>query len=294
MTNTPGSAPLSVVVITYNEEENIGACLESVAGWTDDIFVVDSYSTDATVQIARRYTDKIYSHPFESFAAKRNWALDNLPFGYDWVFFLDADERFTPELRNEISQVLADGAPGFSAFYVNRAFIFMGCWLKHGGFYPGRLIKLVRRGRARLVDARPREYFVVNGQTGVLRHDLIHDSVKNLTWWTAKHNDYATREAQEFLERRGRAALRAAERMGYLEANRRIRLRDAWDRMPMFIRPFLMFSYRYVFRLGFLDGIPGLIYCVLHDLWYPFLIDAKCKELQSEATSSSFSLPNYD
>jgi len=280
------SAPLSLVVITYNEEENIATCIESVFGWTSDIFVIDSYSNDATTQIAKNYTDKIYSHPFESFAAKRNWALDNLPFTYDWIFFLDADERFTPELRNEIGEVLTGEEPCYSAFYINRAFFFMDRWLKHGGFYPSRLIKLIRRGRARLIDAGLREYFKVDGQVGVLKQNLIHNSVKNLSWWIAKHNDYASKEAKELLEKKGRTALANAEKTGYLEASWRTHLRDIWNKIPMFIRPLILFSYRYIFRLGFLDGIPGLIYCFLHDLWYPFLIDAKCKEIQSKNASA--------
>jgi hypothetical protein len=139
-----------------------------------------------------------------------------------------------------------------------------------------------------VLDAGLREYIVVDGEVDWLHHDMIHDSVKSLGEWTAKHNRYADLEAAEMLSKAGRQNLTMASKERKLEGSTRLWLRhQVWDRLPLLVRPLLLFTYRYVFRLGFLDGIPGLIYCFLHDLWYPFLIDAKCKELQVRVTSPS-------
>ena len=277
------TVPVSVIVITFNGEPDLSACLASVSGWASEIVVLDSFSTDATLTVARRFTPRIYQHVFQSFAAQRNWALDNCPLDQPWVLFLDQDERLTAELRAEIDAVLSSGAAeGLNGFYLKRRFMFMGRWLRHGGYYPGRVLRLLRRGSGRVVDVGLREYVVVEGRVGRLKHDVIHHSVRDLSSWIAKHNRYADVEASamcksvdaDTLETNGGA--RVVERRGY-----QLLRAHLWDRLPPLIRPTLLFFYRYVGRLGFLDGVPGLIYCFLHDLWYPFLIDAKHLELRS-------------
>ena len=284
--------PVSVIVITYNAGSDIVPCLESVSSWAGEIFIVDSFSTDDTVELARRYTANVVQHRFEGFAAQRNWALDNLPLSYEWVLFLDQDERVTPDLAKEIKQAV-DSDSTIAGFYIKRRFMFMGRWLRHGGCYPLAVLRLFRRSLGRVVDAGLREYVVVDGEVGWLRHDMIHESVKSLGEWTAKHNRYADLEAIEMLSEAGRQNLAIASKEHKLEGSTRLWLRhQVWDRLPILVRPLVLFTYRYVFRLGFLDGIPGLIYCFLHDLWYPFLIDAKCKELQLKAASCSS--PNHD
>ena len=192
-----------------------------------------------------------------------------------------------PDLAEEVKRVLNDNS-NLAGFYIKRRFKFMGRWLKHGGYYPGAVLRLFRHKKGRVVDAGLREYVVVDGAAGWLKHDMIHDSVKSLGDWTAKHNRYSDVEASEMISAIGQQNLTAAQQSGMMEGSRRLWLRQQiWDRMPILARPVLLFTYRYVFRLGFLDGVPGLIYCFLHDLWYPFLIDAKCKEFQSRATQLS-------
>ena len=274
-----GRAPLSVIVITYNAGLDIVPCLESVPSWAGEIFIVDSFSTDDTVELARRCTANVVQHQFEGFAAQRNWALENLPLGYEWVLFIDQDERVTPELAEEIRQVIA-GDSTIAGFYIKRRCVFMGRWLKHGGHYPNAVLRLFRRSLGRVVEVGVREYVVVNGEMDWLRHDMIHESVKSLGEWTAKHNRYADLEAAEMLSKAGwQNLLATANKERRPEGGTRLWLRhQVWDRLPILGRPLVLFTYRYVFRLGFLDGIPGLIYCFLHDLWYPFLIDAKYLE----------------
>ena len=282
----PMLVPLAVIVLTFNGEPDLEASLASVAGFADEIFVLDSFSTDRTLEIARRFTDRIYQHRFEGFAAQRNFALQSLPLTHDWTLFLDQDERLTPELRDEIAGVVQDRMSEVQGFYINRRFIFLGRWLRHGGYYPGRILRLFRRSRGRVVDAGLREYVVVNGVVDVLRHDMIHDSVRDLASWTAKHNQYSDVEARELIFGTGRRNLDMAAQDGSLERGRTLWVRrQIWDRLPLLIRAGFLFVYRYVLRLGLLDGVPGFIYCVLHDLWYPFLIDAKCRELRQRRVS---------
>lgn len=275
---------MAVVVITFNGEPDLGRCLSSVSGWADEIFIVDSFSTDGTMEAARRFTDRIYHHRFEGFAAQRNWALGNLPISHEWVLFLDQDESLTDELRAEIAGLLRDGVADVNGFYIKRRFMFMGRWLRHGGYYPGSVLRLFRRDSGRVVDAGLREYVVLEGRVGALQRDMVHHSVRDLSSWIARHNRYADLEAAELMARTGRKNLKAARGTGVLERRRYLWLRThVWDRLPPLIRPLFLFFYRYIVRLGFLDRVPGLIYCFLHDLWYPFLIDAKHRELRLQS-----------
>lgn len=276
------TVPVSVVVLTYNSEPDLDGCLGSVAGWAGEIFVVDSFSQDATVDIAKRHGAHVYTNRFQGFAAQENWACEHLPLSYEWALFLDADEAVLPELRDEIGALLTDGEPREAGFYLRRRFVWMGRWLRHGGYYPVDELQLFRRSLCRVVDAGLREYNAVQGTVGRLRHDLVHESRKGLAYWIQKHVMYARREAEEQFNGYGAARLRAAAQPGiHLEGTGRNRFREqAWNRVPLFVRPLLLFTYRYVMRLGFLDGIPGLTYCFLHELWYQFLIDLNLWELR--------------
>src|SRR5436190_20781869 len=143
------SAPLTVVVLTFNEERNLAACLESVTGWTRDVFVVDSGSSDGTLAIAARFGARVVAHPFETHAAQWQWALHTLPVATDWVLGLDADQRVMAELRDEIVTTL-ESSEGIDGFFVNRRQIFRGTWIRHGGYYPKYLLKLFRRSKVHL------------------------------------------------------------------------------------------------------------------------------------------------
>src|SRR4030043_1957706 len=170
----PDKTPLSVIILTYNEEKNIEDCFKSVYNWAAEIFIVDSFSTDITLDIAKKYTDKIYQNKFESYSKQRNWALDNLIFSNDWVFFLDADEKPSDELKNEIKNILPKVQSEINGFYIKRRFIFMGRWIKHGGYYPTWLLRLFKYKAARCQERKVDEHFIVRGKTMRLKHDIIH------------------------------------------------------------------------------------------------------------------------
>jgi glycosyltransferase involved in cell wall biosynthesis len=277
-------APIAAIILTHNEEDNLGPCLASLAGWIGELFVVDSGSTDATRAIAERHGARALDHSFETHARQWLWALGHVPFGHEWVLALDADQRVTPELREEIVTLFAGGGAaldGVHGLYLNRRQIFRGRWIRHGGYYPKHLLKLFRRGQVRidegdLID----HHFYVTGPTRVLRHDLVEDNAKerDIGFWTDKHNRYATLQARVELSRRGHAPV--AARLWGTPDERTAWMKRLWDRLPLYVRPFLYFVYRYVLRFGFLDGKEGFVFHFLQAFWYRLLVDIKLDELR--------------
>ncbi len=292
------TVPVSVVFLTFNEEANIESCLAAVAGWAREILIVDSGSTDSTLEIARRYGAQCFYHRFERHTRQWNWALRNLPFCCEWAFCLDADQCLTPELKQEVAALLRSGnAPeGVDGYYVTRRQIFRGRWIKHGGYYPKRLLKLVRHQSAwcdenELLDSR----FYVEGRTALLHHDLIEDNRKedDISFWTAKHIRYAELQAQEeVLRREGPARWNARPSLFGNPDQRSLWLRRLWYRhMPLYVRPWLYYFYRYFLRLGFLDGKQGFIFHFLQALWFRLLVDIKIAELRRDATRGPTDTP---
>ena len=186
---------IAVIILTYNEEANIKQALDSVAGWADEIFILDSLSTDRTLEIAREYGCHIAQNKFENYAKQRNYALDHLPIHSEWVLFLDADEWLPDALKQEISTLIAI-TPEENGFYINRRLIWMGRWIRRG-YYPSWILRLFRYGKGRCEDRAVNEHLIVDGKTGQLRNDFMHEDRKGVTDWIAKHNGYATREALE-------------------------------------------------------------------------------------------------
>ena len=272
--------PVSVVVLTRNEESNIAACLESV-GWAGEVFVLDSLSTDRTVEICEALRSRVYSHPFEGYAAQRNWALDNLPFSNDWILMLDADERIPESLAEEIGAAVTDPDRACAGYYLKRRFFFLGKWLKNGGLYPTWILRLFKHQRARF-EARPmNEHAILSGTSGYLQRPFDHQDRKPFSAWVARHNRYADLEAGEFLQETLAGGYHSSIRTRFwgsqAERKRWIKLK-LWNRLPLLLRPFLLFFRNYFLKLGFLDGRTGFIYHVMWSFWYPFLVSARILE----------------
>jgi glycosyltransferase involved in cell wall biosynthesis len=276
------SLPLSVIILTYNEEANILDCLRSVVDWAAEVYVVDSGSRDRTVELARRYTDKIVKHPFENYAHQRNWAQANLPLANDWVLHLDADERISPELAQSLRSFFKSSGPEqVDGLMVTRRTVFMGRAIMHGGHYPTYHLRIFRRHKGRCEDRLYDQHFLVDGPTRRISGDLIDTITSDLSTWLARHARWATLEAQEYLAANAAApGQRVAAQITGNPIERRRWLRMSYGRAPLFLRAFGYFFYRYVLRLGFLDGIEGLIFHFLQGCWYRFYIDAKIYEMQ--------------
>jgi len=273
------SLPLSVLVPTLDEELNLPDCLDSLQ-WADEVFVVDSFSKDRTLEIARARGAHVVRHAFESYSRQKNWALDNLPFRNEWVLIVDADERVTPELRCEVEQVLVSSTAAFEGYYVNRRFIFLGTWVRHAGWYPSWNLRLFRHRLGRYDDREVHEHIVLNGRVGYLRNDLLHFDKRGLEAYIARHNHYSTLEAAARLKAERNTADRARLPVSLLASpvqRKRFVRERIWPSVPF--KPLALFVYMYVLRRGFLDGRAGLALCVFH-AFQEFMVGLKLAELR--------------
>jgi glycosyltransferase involved in cell wall biosynthesis len=276
-----GTIPVSVIVLTMNEARNLSECLRSVL-WAGEIVVVDSGSTDGTDAIARAAGAAFVTHPFESHTRQWQWALGSVPLAYPWVLAIDADQRVSVELAASMAKALSSSTDsGPSGYFVNRRQIFRGRWIRHGGYYPKYLLKLFRRDAvaldaSELVD----HHFQVAGRTARLDGDLVEDNRNEaqIADWIAKHNHYARLQAREEIARAG-VARRALPRSG--PDARTARMKSIWARLPRYVRPSAYFFYRYVLRLGFLDGRQGFVFHALQGFWYRLLVDINIDEILS-------------
>jgi glycosyltransferase involved in cell wall biosynthesis len=276
--------PVSVVIPVKNEQINIRACLEHLQ-WAAEVFVVDSQSTDQTCAIAESMGAKVVQFLWNgAYPKKKNWALQNLQFQHEWVLIVDADEHITEELAREVGDAIA--APGQCVgFYVNRRFIFAGKWIRHCGYYPSWNLRLIRHGRGqyeqisasadtRSGDNEVHEHVICDGPTGHLQSDMLHYAFPTIDTFMEKHNRYSNWEALVQFEKLGGGLPRNP--FGH-ELERRRFLKHLASHLPF--RPTLRFLYAYVFRLGFLDGYRGYIFCRLLAT-YEFLCVAKLRELR--------------
>lgn len=277
---------LSVVILTYNEEKNIEKCLKSLHGWLEGIFIVDSYSTDKTLEISKKYTDKIYQHTFKNYSEKFNWALDNIELRSKWIMRLDADERITPELKYELIRELPKLNYDVNGLYVKRRVYFMGKWIKHGDFYPIWHLRIFRKNKAKIEERWLDEHIkLYGGKVSYLKNDIIDDNKNSISCWVSKHNNYATREAVSILNLKYNFLDYDSIKpklFGKQEQKKRWLKERIYTKFPLFIRPFLYFIYRYLLRFGFLDGKEGLIFHFLQGFWYRFLVDAKVYEIEKK------------
>ncbi len=280
--------PISVIVLTYNEEAKIEECLRSVADFIEDIFIVDSFSTDNTLLIAKKYTEKIYTHTFEDYSKQRNWALKNLPIQTEWVFNLDADIRVDESLKTElINEFSSNQANKYNGYLITRKTIFMGKWIKHGGCYPVYHAVLFKKAHGMCEEARYNQHFVVEGKTKILKGCLIDVVSDNLSNYIIRHNRWTSIDAlDQFLEEDQISRnIGVKQKLFGNPMERRRYFRRLYLKLPLLIKPFIYFLYRYFLRLGFLDGKEGLIFHTLHAFWCQFVIDAKIYEIEMQNKS---------
>ena len=263
--------PVSVMIFTLNEATHLPSCLDA-ARWCDDVIIVDSFSTDETESIARSHGARFFQHAFTGFGSQRNWALANTAPKHDWILILDADERITPELAEEMRRVLEDAPPSVGDYRVKRRFHMWGRWLRYSSLYPTWVVRLIHRERVRYVDRGHAETQDVDGEIRELSHDLIDENLKGVDEWFARQNRYSTKEAEHELREEARPwrwkELVAADPLVRRDGLKRL----AW-RMPL--RPVVYFLYSYVVRQGFRDGADGLRFCTMKAIYQAMIVTKK-------------------
>jgi glycosyltransferase involved in cell wall biosynthesis len=269
----------SVIVLAFNSVDTLGATLAQAREISDDVHVVDSFSTDDTVALSRQHGAQIVQHAFENYGAQRNWAIDNLTLRYPWQLHLDADERLTPELIASIRALPEN--PGQSGFLVARLVQFLGRIMRHGGMSPTWHLRLFRNGAGRCEERKYDQHFYLTD--GQLQGYMIDEIRMSLSEWTARHNRWSDAEVLEQTAATDGARIRP--RLWGSRVERKRYLRGLYNNAPLFVRPFALFFYRYFLRLGFLDGCPGFIFWTLQTFWFRFLIDAKLFEHRKSKSS---------
>ncbi len=280
--------PVSVLIPALNEELNLPACLESVAR-ADEVFVVDSQSSDRSIEISEQYGANVVQFHFNGrWPKKKNWSLENLPFRNEWVLIVDCDERITPELWDEIEEAIQDN--NYNGYYLNRKVFFLGKWIRYGGKYPDWNLRLFRHPLGRYEnlntedipntgDNEVHEHVILEGNVGYLKEDMLHIDFRDIYHWLQRHNRYSNWEARVYYN-----LLTGQDDSGTIGANlfgdavqRKRFLKRIWVKLPF--KPLLRFVLFYFIRLGFLDGHAGYIYARLLSQ-YEYQIGVKLYELR--------------
>ncbi|WP_017364957.1 glycosyltransferase family 2 protein [Methylococcus capsulatus] len=273
---------LTAIILTHDEEKHLARCIDSLQGVADRVVVADCFSTDATLAIAKAKGARVIQRAWVNYATQFNWALTQLDPDTGWVLRIDADEVLTPALAAEIRARLPELGPEIDGVNFGRRMTFQGRLIRWGGVFPVKVLRLFRYGRGQCENRWMDEHIKVAGATVDFTGELIDDNLNPLTWWTDKHNRYASREAVDllnlkygFMPHDTVASLRGSQ-----AGVKRWVKEEIYARLPGGVRAFVYFFYRYVLRLGFLDGQAGAAFHVLQGFWYRYLVDAKVVEVE--------------
>ncbi len=274
-------ASVTAIILTKNEEKNLGECLSSIKGFAERAVVVDCGSTDRTVEIAREHSADVLVHEFTYYAAQFNWGIDNANITTDWILRLDADERFTPALIAETEALLnsPDAKQGdLNGITMEAVFYFLGKPIRHG-VKCKRKMMLFKHGIGRIEDRKRDAHSIISeGRNVSVKEKFLHYDFKNLDSYIKRYNWYATREMQDYIAYT-RGASTAINTDAHIQAQRKKKF-GLYYRAPKFLRAYLWFIYNYIFRLGFLDGKEGFLFHYFECLWYRLLVDAKIYEYE--------------
>ena len=285
-------APFTVIILTYNEERNIGGCLDSLTKLGAPVFIVDSYSNDGTIEILQEREVRFTQHHFENYARQRNWAQENCPFETEWVLHLDAGERCTPAMVSWLNKQFDPNA-AIDGYLFSRRTEFLGKWIRYGGHYPNYHLRLFRKMKGRCESKAYDQHFVIaEGKVqrlsaGIDMIDVVTDTISN---FTSSHARWALFEAIEIVSQNANSGEVRARLFGNPIERRRWLKSRVFQYSPLFIRAFLYFLYRYIIRLGFLDGRMGLIFHVLQGFWFRFLVDSNVTEIQHQLSENGLTL----
>lgn len=281
---------LTAIILTFNESMHIERCIRALEGVAQRVYVIDSGSTDDTVDIARTNGAEVLHNPWKNYATQFNWALDNARIETDWILRIDADEVLHPTLQSAVTAFLAAPPSAVNAVVLRRQIVFLGRPIRHGLFYPLHNLRMWRNGQGRVETRWMDEHVKVPNEVSVvLKGTLIDHNLNDLGWWTAKHNGYAMREVYDIIETRMGGSAADLTGLSLSARAKRFAKNRLYAYLPRPIRPALYFMYRYVFGAGFLDGREGFYFHFLQAFWYRTLVDAKLLELEMRANEKNIS-----
>jgi glycosyltransferase involved in cell wall biosynthesis len=276
---------LTVVILTYNEEIHITRCIRSLLPIASRIFIVDSFSTDRTVELAQALGAVVARRQWKNYADQFQWGLNNCGTDAAWVMRMDADEYLEPGLQAELVRVLPTMAADVGGIYIRRKVFFCGKWIRHGGFYPQILLRIWRNGKGRIEQRWMDEHIVLSAEakTTMVREHLVDDNLKGISFWINKHNSYASREMVDLLNNRyvllekDESLKTAADPQAKWK---RLMKDKVYSRLPLGLRAAAYFFYRYFILFGFLDGSKGFLWHFMQGFWYRLLVDIKIMEIE--------------
>ena len=273
---------VGIILLVYNEEIHLKRCLDNLLLLTSNVYVVDSYSNDQTVDILNEYGINFVQNTFINHSNQLNFAIKNFPYKTNYIIRIDSDELLSLELIQEIkTSKLLDSTSDISGFYIKRKVKFLNKTLNYGNINPIWLLRLWKIGKGVCDDKLMDEKIIVGEQnTAKLKNIIIDNNLNNLTWWTHKHNNYSNREALEILNNKYLITNNSFKGDYYSIDFILFLLKSFYNKMPIFLRSFLLFFYSYFLKLGILDGIPGFIWNVLQVFWYRYLVDVKVYEFE--------------
>ena len=276
---------IAAIILTKNEEKHIARCIRSLKDVCDEIWVIDSFSTDRTCEIAGALGAQVRQHPWKNYATQFNYAVYQCPIQAEWLWRIDADEFLEGDLGKAMKEALAHCGQNINGVYVRKRIDFMGRPLLHGGWYPSYHLKVFRNGHGECENRWMDEHIhLLDGEAiFVDTGNQVDANLNDLTWWTEKHNGYAVREMVDMLLMEYGLDDQVKEvipKFWGTEEQRKRWLKLKYVKLPLFVRPFLNFFYRYVLKAGFLDGKEGFIWHILQGFWYRMLVDAKIYELK--------------
>ena len=276
---------LAAVILTKNEAKHIERCVTSLKGIIDDVVVVDCFSTDNTVELATKMGARVIQHPWKNYATQLNYGIHECGITADWIWRIDADEFIEAPLGERVKEYIQNAPDDVNGIYVRKRIDFMGKPLKHGGWYPSYHLKVFRRGHGECENRWMDEHIkLFDGTTTTIKEgNQVDANLNDLTWWTEKHNGYATREMVDMLMMQYGLDSKAEEvvpKFFGTEEQRKRWLKLKYVKTPLFLRPHINFINRYIFRGGFLDGKAGFIWHILQGFWYRTLVDAKIYEIR--------------
>ena len=289
---------IAAIILTKNEEKHIARCINSLKGICNEVFIIDSLSTDRTCEIAEELGAKVYKNPWKNYATQFNYGVYQCPIQSEWIWRIDADEFLEGNIGIAVKNALSNCSADVNGIYVRKRIDFMGKPLLHGGWYPSYHLKVFRRGHGDCENRWMDEHIgIFDGTTITIEEgNQVDANLNDLTWWTEKHNGYATREMVDMLMMEYRMDAKAQEvtpKFFGTEEQRKRWLKIKYIKTPLFIRPFINFFLRYILKRGFLDGKEGFLWHILQGFWYRMLVDAKIFEIKKKYNFNEEKIKNF-